>query len=140
MNNRRLANAKPAKVKLVLYNVMHKMKYNALLIAAVGLSFALGCSRHEETVQPRVGFLSIGTNELYAVIPLGTHQEEVIRRIGKPCHVMQMGRHYETNSTAAVVEIPTVMWTYACTNGNIWVCFGSNSNVFFIGPSPMMEI
>lgn len=117
------------------------MKRSIQIVIVVGLSLATGCSRHDETVQPPVGFLSIGTNALHEAVPPGTHQKEVEESIGRPCNVIERGiTRGATNSAGARVDVPVEVWVYACTNGSMWVIFGTNKVVDAIEPNPGVSI
>lgn len=117
------------------------MSRHLQIIAVVGLSLAVGCSHPETSNQPRVGLLNMGTNELRAVIPPGIHRQEVERRIGKPCRVMDRGLlSRTTNSTGVTTDIPMEVWVYACPNGSMWVIFETNNVVRSVEANPGMSL
>lgn len=117
-----------------------KMK-TEIAIAATTLSLLLGCARPERIDNPKVGFLSISTNALLAAIPVGMDQDAVVKRFGMPADVLDNGVILRaTNSTGATVDVPMVVWVYACTNGSMWVVFGTNKAVHAVGPNPGMSI
>ena len=114
---------------------------NTTMGLAVTLCFLLGCARPERNHRPKAGSLSISTNALVAAIPVGTHQDAVVKRFGIPADVFHGAVTFSTtNSTGGTVEVPMDVWVYLCTNGSMWVVFGTNKVVHAVEPDPGVSI
>jgi hypothetical protein len=116
------------------------MKIEMAIVAAT-LALLCGCARQDSSDNSKIGFLSISTNALLAAIPVGMHQDEVVKKIGRPVDVVHKGVILRTtNSTGPTADAPMVVWVYACKDGSMWVVFGTNKVVHAVEPNPAMSL